>query len=675
MAVFMSSVMRSLSVTGRARLSSCGRAAPPKSRDAALQVTLHRGGLLAFPLLGRLLVEFAATQFGQHAGLFAGTLEAPQGGSKYSFSRTRTLGIETSIDDLDQSTGRDPDGSRCREKGPRILESADGNCKACESWASKPPATRPPPPSTTARPGLLAHEVYSQVDLHAAYGGVVPELASRDHVRKLLPLLKKVLEPSRRTGGASTASPTPPGRAWSARCWSGPRWPAAWPMPGACRRSASTTWRATCWRRCSSPTRRAFPFVALLVSGGHTLLLEVAGVGRYRILGSSLTTRPARPSTRPPSCSGCLPGRPAARARSPSAAGPGAFRFPRPMTDRPGLDFSFSGLKTRGGRARCAAAALDDQTPRRRRARASRRRSSIRWSIKCRCARSSRPTRARWSWPAASAPTAGCGRELAMGERAGRARRLSARRILHRQRRDDRAARPPAARGRRARRPRDPRPRPLADGRARPPSGTRHALRSGIAPFMMPCHSATAASPMDMIFLTGLTIECIIGIWDWERRVKQKVVIDLEMAADIRRAAAQRRDRRHARLQARREAPARVRRRVAVPAGRDAGRAHRRARGHRVRRAVGAGAAQQAGRDPRLARRRHPDRAHAREDYASAAGGRAVTAGATSRPAATSSRSRTCAARSTSCAAHYPALRCSPRLPQSRASASRATIS
>ena len=109
-----------------------------------------------------------------------------------------------------------------------------------------------------------------------------------------------------------------------------------------------------------------------------------------------------------------------------------------------------------------------------------------------------------------------------------------------------------------------------------PPARVNAALAASREPLHYPLSAIPlAASPMDIIFLTGLTTDCIIGIWDWERRVKQKVVIDLEMGADIRKAAAS--DAIEDTLDYKRvvEAPAAVRRRVAVPAGRDAHRAHR----------------------------------------------------------------------------------------------------
>ena len=98
-------------------------------------------------------------------------------------------------------------------------------------------------------------------------------------------------DPGRGRAGASTTStawPIPPARAWSGRCWSGPAWRGRWPGRWTCRRSASTTWKATCWRRCWRTPDLQPPFVALLVSGGHTQLVAVEAIGRYRLLGETL---------------------------------------------------------------------------------------------------------------------------------------------------------------------------------------------------------------------------------------------------------------------------------------------------------------------------------------------------------------------------------------------------
>ncbi|MDQ1243010.1 MAG: tRNA N6-adenosine threonylcarbamoyltransferase [Pseudomonadota bacterium] len=196
-----------------------------------------------------------------------------------------------------------------------------------------------------AAAGLLAHEVYSQVELHAAYGGVVPELASRDHLRKLLPLLKKVLAES---GGAVAIE----GVAYT----SGPGLVGALLVGAAVARSLAYAWRVPCTgvhhmeghllAPLLEPDPPRFPFVALLVSGGHTLLAHVHGVGRYEILGQSLDDAAGEAFDKTAKLLGLgYPGGPQLAALA-ERGRPGVFRFPRPLTERPGLDFSFSGLKT-----------------------------------------------------------------------------------------------------------------------------------------------------------------------------------------------------------------------------------------------------------------------------------------------------------------------------------------
>jgi N6-L-threonylcarbamoyladenine synthase len=196
-----------------------------------------------------------------------------------------------------------------------------------------------------AERGLLAHEIYSQVDLHAPFGGVVPELASRDHLRKLLPLLKKLVD-------EQAGSQALTGVAYT----SGPGLVGALLVGAAVARSLAYAWRLPCVGvhhmegHLLAPLLEAdppgFPFVALLVSGGHTLLARVDGLGRYEILGNTLDDAAGEAFDKTAKLLGLgYPGGPqlavlAERGR------PGAFRFPRPLTERSGLDFSFSGLKT-----------------------------------------------------------------------------------------------------------------------------------------------------------------------------------------------------------------------------------------------------------------------------------------------------------------------------------------
>jgi N6-L-threonylcarbamoyladenine synthase len=193
--------------------------------------------------------------------------------------------------------------------------------------------------------GLLAHELYSQVALHAQYGGVVPELASRDHLRKLLPLIEKTVATS---GGREAVD----GIAYT----SGPGLVGALLVGAAVARSLAYAWDVPCIGihhmegHLLAPLLETdaprFPFVALLVSGGHTLLAQVRGIGRYELLGSSLDDAAGEAFDKTAKLLGLgYPGGPQLAALAEQGR-PDAFRFPRPLTERPGLDFSFSGLKT-----------------------------------------------------------------------------------------------------------------------------------------------------------------------------------------------------------------------------------------------------------------------------------------------------------------------------------------
>jgi len=194
--------------------------------------------------------------------------------------------------------------------------------------------------------GLLAHAVYSQVEIHAEYGGVVPELASRDHVRKTLPLIRQVLSEA----GLPKASID--GVAFTA----GPGLIGALLVGAAVGRALAWAWGVPAIGvhhmegHLLAPMLEVpapdFPFVALLVSGGHTQLVEATAVGRYRLLGESLDDAAGEAFDKTAKILGLpYPGGPAL-AKLAEHGDPGRYRFPRPMTDRPGLDFSFSGLKT-----------------------------------------------------------------------------------------------------------------------------------------------------------------------------------------------------------------------------------------------------------------------------------------------------------------------------------------
>jgi N6-L-threonylcarbamoyladenine synthase len=196
-----------------------------------------------------------------------------------------------------------------------------------------------------SKKGLLAHYIHRQTE-HDAYGGVVPELASRDHIHRVLPLVKQVLataqlQPSAIDGIAYTAGPGLIGAllvgASIARSLA-----YAWSVPALAVHHLEGHLLAPMLE--SSPP--SFPFIALLVSGGHTLLIEVTGLGCYHILGESVDDAAGEAFDKTAKLLGLpYPGGPHL-AKLAEQGTPGRFRFPRPMTDRPGLDFSFSGLKT-----------------------------------------------------------------------------------------------------------------------------------------------------------------------------------------------------------------------------------------------------------------------------------------------------------------------------------------
>ena len=194
--------------------------------------------------------------------------------------------------------------------------------------------------------GLLAHTLHSQVKLHAEYGGVVPELASRDHIRYLLPLTKKAFQQA----GISKADID--GIAYTA----GPGLIGALMVGASASRALAMSLDVPAVGvhhmeghllapMLESPAPE-FPFIALLVSGGHTLLAEVQGVGQYQMLGESLDDAAGEAFDKTAKLLGLgYPGGPVL-AKLAEQGESKKYKFPRPMTDRPGLDFSFSGLKT-----------------------------------------------------------------------------------------------------------------------------------------------------------------------------------------------------------------------------------------------------------------------------------------------------------------------------------------
>ncbi len=194
--------------------------------------------------------------------------------------------------------------------------------------------------------GLLADALYSQVAIHQKYGGVVPELASRDHIRKTLPLIREVMEK------AGCSKNDIDGLAYTA----GPGLAGALLVGASIGRALGMTWNIPTLGvhhmegHLLAPLLEekgpSFPFVALLVSGGHTQLVEVENIGVYRLIGESLDDAAGEAFDKVAKMLGLpYPGGPHV-ARLAESGTPGRFTFPRPMTNRPGLDFSFSGLKT-----------------------------------------------------------------------------------------------------------------------------------------------------------------------------------------------------------------------------------------------------------------------------------------------------------------------------------------
>ncbi|MEK7321497.1 MAG: tRNA (adenosine(37)-N6)-threonylcarbamoyltransferase complex transferase subunit TsaD [Pseudomonadota bacterium] len=210
--------------------------------------------------------------------------------------------------------------------------------------------------------GLLAHALYSQVSLHEEYGGVVPELASRDHVRKTLPLLRQVLAEAglRRTDIDGVAYTAGPGLIGALLVGAAIGRSLAWALgvPAVAVHHMEGHLLAPMLEE--NPP--AFPFVALLVSGGHTQLMRVDGVGQYALLGDTLDDAAGEAFDKTAKLLGLgYPGGPAL-ARLAERGDPARFHFTRPMVNRPGLEFSFSGLKTHALTTLRAEPLADEQT-------------------------------------------------------------------------------------------------------------------------------------------------------------------------------------------------------------------------------------------------------------------------------------------------------------------------
>ena len=194
--------------------------------------------------------------------------------------------------------------------------------------------------------GLLSHRIHSQVAMHQAYGGVVPELASRDHIRRLLPLVREALTEAQSDKESIDAIAYTAGPGLIGALLVGAGFASglglSWGKPALGIHHLEGHLLAPLLE----PNPPAFPFLALLVSGGHTQLVDVARLGEYRILGETLDDAAGEAFDKTAKLLGLpYPGG-AALAALAETGRSGEFVFPRPMLDRPGLDFSFSGLKT-----------------------------------------------------------------------------------------------------------------------------------------------------------------------------------------------------------------------------------------------------------------------------------------------------------------------------------------
>jgi len=197
-----------------------------------------------------------------------------------------------------------------------------------------------------SKQGLLAHVLYSQIETHAEYGGVVPELAARDHIRKVAPLVDAVLKK------ANISKETINGIAYTC----GPGLAGALLAGSAVAKGLAFSWgvptigvhhmEGHMLAPMLEDNPPEFPFIALLVSGGHTLLAEVKGIGEYKILGETLDDAVGEAFDKTAKILGLgYPGGPAI-SKVAESGDPTRFKFPRPMIDRPGMQFSYSGLKT-----------------------------------------------------------------------------------------------------------------------------------------------------------------------------------------------------------------------------------------------------------------------------------------------------------------------------------------
>ncbi len=196
--------------------------------------------------------------------------------------------------------------------------------------------------------GELAHRVYSQIDLHRQYGGVVPELASRDHINRAIPLIDTALTDANchKEDIDAIAYTAGPGLLGALLCGASIAQSLAFSLDIPSIRIHHMEGHLLAALLDTDNPPPNFPFVALLVSGGHTLLVLVKAIGDYQVLGSTLDDAVGEAFDKTAKLMGLpYPGGPEL-AKLADAGDANAFTLPRPMTNRPGLDFSFSGLKT-----------------------------------------------------------------------------------------------------------------------------------------------------------------------------------------------------------------------------------------------------------------------------------------------------------------------------------------
>lgn len=194
--------------------------------------------------------------------------------------------------------------------------------------------------------GIIAEALYSQIELHAEYGGVVPELASRDHIRKVALLTEQVMQDAKLSGADIDAVAFTQGPGLIGALLVGATFARSLAFSWECEAVGVHHMEGHLLAPLLEDEKPEFPFVALLVSGGHSMLVDVKALGDYTILGESIDDAAGEAFDKTAKLMELgYPGGPRLAALAEQGR-PGQYRFPRPMTDRPGLDFSFSGLKT-----------------------------------------------------------------------------------------------------------------------------------------------------------------------------------------------------------------------------------------------------------------------------------------------------------------------------------------